>query len=317
MRFYKTLPLFFILYAVQTWASTKEILEPDLDHPDITLETPQIFASKALGQILTTLDQRIDIDRKNFENIKTLSQQGNAKERASRLFEYLEIAGLKEFGESLLSGALSLTGINKENYESKLTHALADSCSEVIRGKIREYVTLSVKLRRAQQESNQEKIETLIKEMYVTYLKESKTTPHKHGESQKRPYFSIAWDGIFTMESPQESYLLFDLEIIKNVMNNHAMCSTEHDIVAITPSVFIYFQESILTTPERSKAIPKQDSIKRLMQERINIFNRHSETIAKLLSDQACAFLLNCGGILRSLQEACQDINRQIEEAYS
>jgi hypothetical protein len=119
------------------------------------------------------------------------------------------------------------------------------------------------------------------------------------------------------MVPSSESHLFFDLAVIREIMNNHAICSTEHDIVAITPSVFVYFQESILTTSERSRAIPKQDSITILMQERTNIFNKHSEIIAKLASDQACAFLLNCGGVLRSLQEACQDINKQIEEVYS
>ena len=213
--------------------------------------------------------------------------------------------------------SLALAAINQSNYESALTHDLigqtASFCSGMITDKIKEYVTLVVKLRKTQQEPSQETIETLIKEMYISHLKEFKTTQH----NARPPYFSIAWDRVFALAPPRESHLFFDLAIIREIMNNHAICSTEHDIVAIIPSVFIYFQESILTTSERSRAIAKQDSITILMQERTNIFNRHAEAIAKLASDQACAFLLNCGGILRSLQEACQDINKQIEEVYS
>jgi hypothetical protein len=64
MRFYKILPLFFVLYAGQAEASSSEILD---------LETPQAFASKALNPILSILDQRIEIDKNNLKNIKALS----------------------------------------------------------------------------------------------------------------------------------------------------------------------------------------------------------------------------------------------------
>ena len=78
MRYYKILPLFFVLHTGQIEASSSEILD---------LETPQAFASRALNPILDTLGQRIEIDTNNLKNIKALSQQRNAKERTAKLFE--------------------------------------------------------------------------------------------------------------------------------------------------------------------------------------------------------------------------------------
>ena len=143
---------------------------------------------------MSILDQRIEIDKNNLKNIKALSQHRNAKEKTDKLFEYLEIAELKDLGESLLNMSLALAAINQANYESELTHDLigqtADFCSKMIKGKIKGHMTLVVKLRKTQQESSQKKTETLIKEMYVSHLKESKTTPI----CASPPYFSIAWD---------------------------------------------------------------------------------------------------------------------------
>ncbi len=199
MRFHKILLLFFVLYTGQVEASSSEIVDP---------ETPRTFASNALNTILATLSQRIVIDSNNLKNIKELSQQRSAEEKTAKLFEYLEIAELKGLGESLLNRSLTLVDINQANYESKrsqLINQTADSCSKIITGKIKGYVTLAVKLRKAQQDSNQEAIETLIKEMYVSYLNECKTMPN----TTIPPYFSIAWDRVFSMTPPFRIPLIF------------------------------------------------------------------------------------------------------------